>query len=521
MTGGSGMNCGKLLRRLAVIAAVASLAAPAVAQVKPHEDKVVATKHQVNLGGGKVLKYTARAGLVPLYVNDTGEQMASIFFISYTADRAPGAPPRPITFLWNGGPGSNSAQVHVIGFGPKRPTTAATYPQWGPDTETPMIDHAETWLASSDLVFVDPVGTGFSRATSEKFRDTLYTGRGDAEAVAELIRVYLTRFDAWDQPLFVGGESYGTTRAMLVSDALERRRTHIKGVILMSGGYDVGQRVPQPLNQALSITEMTATAHFHKKLPADLQAMSGDAAVAQAANWARSTYAPALAKRDGLSAEERAAVLAGLQRYTGVDAKFADQKSLLLNSGEFTDRLLADRGLELGRYDGRITVKARPAGAPWLPTGDPSLERMADLMNGTSRVFNVYVRKDLGFESDQLYRGPFGRAFHPEPLEIDPTSGLAADWMARMFKSGGDGGQGAPLARAMRANPKLLVWNIKGLYDGSCATLDEAIAQSPADIRPRVTASCVSGGHMFYTDLDTRRRVQREFADFVRKATAD
>jgi carboxypeptidase C (cathepsin A) len=500
---------------LAGVMASTSLQAAVAAPVAPHEDKTVTTRHQVTVAGGKVLKYTARAGLLPLYVNDTGELMGSVFFIAYSLPTAPGAPPRPVTFLWNGGPGSNSAQLQFMGVGPKRPTTAATYPDYGPNTETPLIDNPDTWLETSDLVFIDPPGTGFSRATSMAFRDVLYSSRGDSEAVAEAIRVYLTRYDGWAQPLYIGGESYGTTRAMLVAEALEKRRTRLSGVVLMSGDYAVEQKVSPALNQALAITEFTAIAHYHKRLPADLQASSSADAGKQAEAWARSVYAPALERRDALTAEERTAVLAGLQRYTGIESKYVDAKSLRLESSVFFDRLLADQGLELGRYDGRTTLKSRPEGALWLPTGDPSLARMADLMNGTSRVYNGYIRHDLGFESDLAYSGPFGGAFHPEPLQIDPPSGVAADWMTRMFKMTKDDLPGTPLARAMRINPKLRVWNIRGLYDASCAVMDESVAQSPADIRPRVSTTCAVGGHMFYSDRDTRRLFKRQFDAFL------
>jgi carboxypeptidase C (cathepsin A) len=511
------MKFALLARGLAGVLLVASIgSAVAAAPIAPHEDKVVTTHHQVKLVGGKVLNYTARAGLLPLYVNDTGELMGSVFFVAYGVEPPAGAAPRPVTFLWNGGPGSNSAQLQFMAAGPRRPTTAATYPEYGPDTETPLIDNPDTWLENSDLVFIDPPGTGFSRATSTAFRDVLYTARGDAEAVAEAIRVYLNRYDGWRQPLFIGGESYGTTRAMLVAEALEKRRTHLSGVILMSGEYAVGQTVSAALNQALSITEYTAIAHYHKRLPADLQALSNTEAVKQAEAWARTVYAPALEKRDALTPDERTAVMAGLKRYTGVDGQYVDAKTLRLDSGVFHDRLVAAQGLELGRYDGRITLKSRPEGTPWLPTGDPSLARMADLMNGTSRVFNGYIRHDLGFESDLAYRGPFGGAFHPEPLDIDPPSGVAADWMTRMFKMGAkDDLPGTPLARAMRIDPKLRVWNVRGMYDASCAVMDEAIAQSPPDIRPRVSGTCAVGGHMFYTDLETRRTIKRQFDAFT------
>lgn len=492
------------------------------APVEPHADTIVTTKNSVRLEGGKTLRYTAHTGLLPLYVNDTGERMASIFFIAYTVERAPSQPKRPVTFLWNGGPGANSAQVHVLGFGPKRPQTPETYPEYGPNVERPLVDHPETWLEHSDLVFVDPVGTGFSRATSEAHGATLFTGHGDAEAVAEMIRVYLTRFDLWDAPLFIGGESYGTTRAMLVSAALERRRTHLNGVLLISGSYEAGQEVPQHLKDALAITEFTATAHYHKRLSSELQALPLDHALRRSEEWARSTYAPALARPAELTAEERSKVLTELKHYTGVNGSRANAETLRLTRDAFADALLADQGLELGRYDGRMFRKARPAGQPWMPFGhtpDPSLSRTMDLLTGTSRVFNSYVREVLGFESDLLYQGPFGGAFHPESLAIDPLTGFAPDWMTARFKMEEGKTSEPPLHRAMTLNPKLRVLNFKGLYDGSCALLDEAVARTEPELRTRVSNVCVPGGHMFYTDRLARQQAKRAFADFIHRVT--
>ena len=516
-----------MFRKLAAMACLSvcllcDAGAAAAAPVEPHGDTIVATRHEVRLGTGR-LQYTAHAGLVPLYVNDTGERMASVFFVAYFADRRPGQPRRPITFLWNGGPGSNSAQVHFMGFGPKRPQTAETFPDYADNTEAPVVDNAETWLAHSDLVFIDPVGTGFSRATTPEHVQTLYTRRGDAEAVAETIRVLLTRFDAWGAPLLVGGESYGTTRAMLVAEALERRRTRVDGVLLISGGYDAGQQVPEHLRDALAITEFTAIAHYHRRLPADLQALSEQEALAQAAQWARDTYAPALERRDRLSAAEREQVRAGLARFTGIAAGQLDLQGLRLSGADFADRLLSDQGLELGRYDGRMTTRARPQGAMWWPTIDPSLERLGGTMSGTSRVFNRYVRNSLGFESDLYYQGPFGNAFHPQPRVAHP-SGMPADWMAARFQMGNRPGEVAdsepPLRRAMTLNPAMQVINMKGRYDGSCALLDEAVARTEADLRRRVTNVCLPGGHMFYTDRAARQLAVRAFAEFVQSVGA-
>jgi carboxypeptidase C (cathepsin A) len=266
--------------------------------------------------GGKLISYTAYAGLLPIYVNDTGERMATMFFVAYVADGQSSKGRRPITFLWNGGPGSNSAQVHIVGFGPKRVVTADTYPEYT-NTQTRIADNPESWLGTSDLVFVDPVGTGFSRATSLAYRDTLYTSRGDAEAVAEMIRVFLTRFDRWQSPLFIAGESYGTTRAELVADDLEKRWTHLSGVVLLSGAFDVGQSVPESLDKALRIVKMTGIGHYHHKLPEQLQSLSEADAMARAEKWAREVSAPALAKAASLNDAERDAIISQVAYYSG------------------------------------------------------------------------------------------------------------------------------------------------------------------------------------------------------------
>jgi len=532
------------VRRTLLSAGLTLFAAAGVgAQSITPRDSIVATRHTLVLNG-KTLRYTARAGLLPLYVNDTGELMARMFFISYTADAASGEPRRPLTFVWNGGPGSSSSQVHLVGFGPRRVRTANTYPEWVRG-QTTLGDNQESWLGVSDLVFVDPIGTGYSRATSSEARDILYTERGDIEAVAEFIRLYRTRFDAFDAPLFLAGESYGTTRAMGVADALEKRRARVSGVVLISGFFEAGQRVPEPLNVALQLPQFTVAAHFHKKLPAELQALSRDEAASRAVQWARATYAPALARRDSLSADERAAIVAGLERFTGLPAADINVRTLTIAKPDFTDKLLRDRGLELGRYDSRMTAPSR-GDRPWMPMLDPSLLAMIDIMQGSSPVLIRYLRDTLQYRSDLLYRGPFGEAFHPEPLTLNPA-GIASDWMALMWNRGsaagggrgGAPGEGAPqpagaaqappnqtatpaarptppLRRAMETNPRLRVLNMKGMYDGSCAALDEAVARTDDALRARITTRCYAGGHMMYSDLEVRRQLQRDFAELVR-----
>lgn len=516
--------------------AAATLLTQTYAENTTPPDEFVSTQHKVVTDNG-VIQYTAHAGMLPLYENDTGELMARMFVMAYVADRKRGEAPRPVTFIWNGGPGASSSQLHLVGFGPKGLNTPATYPDWIANPPTQLADRKETWLSVSDLVFVDPIGTGYSRATSEEYRDILYTTRGDIEAVAEMIRLYRTRFDAWDAPLFIAGESYGATRAMGVAEALEKRRAGLAGVILISGSYDAGQDVPAELRTALQIPMYTAAAHHHGRLAPDLMAMSEDAAADSAEEWARSAYAPALARKDALSPDQRNDILGGIERYTGIAKRFINSDTLTLNSGTFADRLLDDQNLELGRYDYRMTFPRRDLSTGWGPTRDPSLAPMLDLMHGSSPLLVRYLRNTLGYKSDFLYRGPFGGAFHPRPLEdvtqgaFGEYGGVYSDWMSVMWNRGallaqtesGEAGENdakPPLQRAMEMNPRFLVWNIKGVYDGSCAALKEAVAQTADELRPRIRNSCYGGGHMLYTEPAVRRQLKKDFSDFVDAAIA-
>lgn len=529
-----------LLRSIAsLILAVSAVSLQA--DVTP-PDEFVETHDQVKTAAG-TLEYTARAGLLPLYENDTGELMARLFVVAYVVEPRRGEPPRPLTFLWNGGPGSSSSQVHLMGFGPRGFETPATYPEWIDNPPRRIADRASTWLTVSDLVFVDPVGTGYSRATSTESRDLLYSTRGDIEAVAEAIRLYRTRFDAWDQPVFLAGESYGTTRAMGVAEALERRRAGIAGVILISGFFEAGQEVAPELQQALFIPMYAAAAYYHHRLPPDLQGLSQADAMAAAEAWARSEYAPALARAEELSEEERDAIRAGVERYTGVAAEYVSAESLTLEGTTFTDRLLDDQELELGHYDYRMTFPRRDLSRGWSPTEDPSLKPMLDLMQGTSVPLIRYLRNTLGYHSDLLYRGPFGGAFHPQPLQdvtrgaFGSFSGIYSDWMSVMWNRGalantaeddesGESPENAPperppLEKAMLRNPDFLVWNITGLYDMPCAAVDEAVAETAEALRARIRNNCYPGGHMLYTEPAVRRQLQVDFARFVTDATAD
>ena len=222
------------------------------------DDRVVTTKHEVSVDRQR-LQYVARAGRLPILDNETGEVLGRVFFTAYTLPLGPKQAPRPLMFLWNGGPGASSSLVHLLGFGPRRLEPDGT-----------SVENPGTWLDHSDLVFVDPVGTGYSRPMKSENGPAFYQTQGDAESVAEFIRVYRNRFAAWDAPVFLCGESFGVTRAAGVADVLQRRGIKVHGVVLIGGTLPLGRLTSEQQN-ALMLPSFTAAAFANKKLTPELQ----------------------------------------------------------------------------------------------------------------------------------------------------------------------------------------------------------------------------------------------------------
>jgi carboxypeptidase C (cathepsin A) len=467
-------------------------------------DAIVTTRHQVTIGS-RALHYTARAGLIPIRDNETGDVHGNMFFVSYTLDVPAGSPPRPLTFLWNGGPGSNSGLVHLLGFGPKRVALATgSMPRLSP-AGTALVDNQDTWLAFSDLVFVDPIGTGYSRPTRPEYGAEFYQSPGDAESVAEFIRVYRTRFDAFDAPLYLLGESYGVTRCALVAEALERRRTHLAGVILISGGFPLDE-TPPARRRALGLPTLTAAAYANKKLPADLQAGDLQQALRAAESYAQGDYAAALAELDSLSEARRDAVAAQLARLTGLAPGQIDRKTLAVTPEQLSVGLLAEKNLTVGRYDSRATGPRDPS-PQYDPTTDPSLK---DILDPVSVI--RYMRNVLNFKSDLFYQGPFGGGYPP------PKS-FRGDWMSVRWKwpeKGGIPPTANELRAAMTANPSLRLMVVSGYYDlvSNYFAIEQAARRLPPDFARRVTVRTYAGGHAVYTDDAVRHELRLDAAKF-------
>lgn len=477
----------------------------------PWNDGIVTTKHQIKVEG-QTLAYTARAGRLPIRDNETGDVHAHMFFVSYTLDVNRNHLPRPITFLWNGGPGSNSGLVHLLGFGPRRVRHG----------DSP-VDNQGTWLGFTDLVFVDPVGTGYSRPTKAEYGPEFYQTKGDAESVAEFIRIYRNRFEVWDAPLFIGGESFGVTRAAGVANVLQRRHINVNGVILLSLTLPLGE-MSDELGQALMIATYTAAAFANEKLAPELQNDLKET-LSQAEQWAEKEYAPALSQLKTLNESQRENIISQLARFTGLDAGDIDSKTLSISRPQFVQQLLKDQNMEIGRYDSRITGPLDLSEKIYDPTKDPSLK---DIIDGISVL--RYIRHDLEYFNNLPYQDPFGGGY-------PPAKSFRGDWMSVKWKwqpeergrppskkqEETDILSGQPLYRAMKENPALKVFMASGYFDLVCSYAGNAYLADhlEPEIRKNVTARAYAGGHAIYTEEAPQLELKRDIAEFFQQALAD
>lgn len=456
------------------------------------DEPIVVTKHRVHTASG-VLEYEARAGRLPIRDDESGEVRGRAFFVAYVV-RSRGCEPRPLTFIWNGGPTVPAVLLHSELFGPRRLRGAE------------LVENPETLLSSSDLVFFDPVGTGFSRperaASAAEFEGVL----GDQAAAAEFIRAWRMRFDAELQPLFIAGESYGTWRASGVAELLARRGVLLRGAILISGGIP-GMGMSDAFTDALYVPGRTAVAFHHGKLPPDLM-RDRAAALAAAAEWAETTYRAALENVGNLDDGSRRAIAADLARFTGIPAGSVDPTTLVVSNAGYRKLLFGDApGRTLHAFDMRL----------FDPVGESTAANAA---------FVAYLRRDLGYATDLAYT-PLESGYSPAPgpERLSPGTRWRYDhreitpaMLDRAQRGGGPPGSLPWLQNAMRANGQLRVFVAAGRYDSlnSCAGNPLMVATLEPEVAARFTMRCYEGGHMMYRVEAERLRLSRDVAEFVR-----
>jgi carboxypeptidase C (cathepsin A) len=473
----------------------------------PGDEAVVVRHHQATIDG-RALSYTTRAGRIPIRDNDAGDVHGEMFFASYTLDRADSAT-RPITFVWNGGPGSNAALVHLVGFGPKR----VAPPAGARDEDARWIvqDNPGTWLGFTDLVFVDPIGTGYSRVTKPEYMPEFYQTRGDAESVAEFIRVYNLRYGASGAPMFLAGESFGLTRAAHVADVLERRGTTVRGVVLMGLEPPLG-RLPDSLRVALAVPNYTIAAHVHRKLAPDLE-RDFPATLRQVESWSSTDYARALGRVKALTPKARDSVARALARFTGLSEAVIDRKALVVPYMQIGTQLLQREGKVVGLYDVRKIAPLDSTPGPYDPRKDPSLTRLLDPV-----AVLRYLRAELGYLNDLNYQGPWGGGYPPPKQFRGDWMSVRWDWKADSLFANAP----LPLEHAMTINPSLRVLVACGSFDLICDYYanEWKIAHLPDELRRRVVAKAYPGGHALYTDDAARLALKGDVEQLIRDALA-
>lgn len=470
---------------------------PALAKIPDASHAPVRVTNTVTIAGEKV-RYVAETGMLPLLKPD-GTSRASVFYVAYTRMDKSAAEKRPVTFCFNGGPGSASLWLHLGALGPRRVKMNDDGSQ--PPPPSALVDNEYSALNVSDLVFIDPVATGFSRATKDEKADQFFGDQADLESVGEFIRLWTTRNDRWLSPKFLCGESYGVFRAAGLAEYLRGRYgMYLNGLVLVSGVMDFGTLwggTGNDLPFVVSLPAFTAAAHFHQKLPADLQA-DRTKAIAESRAFAQGDYLMALQKGASLPAEERKKIVAQLARFTGLKPQVIEDNNLRVDQSVFRKQLLHDEGLILGAYDARLTGRDGDAAA--LGAGfDPSA---AAVMGPFPAAMNSYVRSELKFEDDLPYEIIAG--VQPWNYGVRNSFANASD----------------KLASVMNQNPYLKVLVLGGRCDLVCPT--DAMRHSidhmglAAAYRKNVSFAEYDSGHMMYINLPDLKKWQADLEKFLR-----
>ncbi|WP_284749025.1 S10 family peptidase [Amycolatopsis sp. RTGN1] len=470
-------------------------------------DDIVTTQHTITVKRKK-LSYTAKAGRIVLrkeIVKDGKSEghkaKAEVFITSYTLDDAdPGT--RPVTFAFNGGPGSSSIWLHMGLLGPRRVLSGdvddLVPPPYG------LADNPETLLAQSDLVFIDPVSTGYSRASEGGETKDFHGFKGDIESVGEIIRLWVSRHQRWLSPKFLAGESYGTLRAAgLAAHLQERHGLYLNGLLLISSVLDLGTlrfTEGNDLPYSLYVPTYAAIAHYHG-LHGDRPL---DDVLADAEDFAAKDLPYVLSRGARLSTQDRAEAVATLASLTGLTESYVDRVNLRIEHVRFFTELLRDRGLTVGRMDGRFTTW-EPDGGREHMSDDPSISRV---IGAYAAAFNHYVRADLGYENDLPY----------ELIHEDTFKAWSyADFEGRSVSVADS------VSAAMRANPHLQVHVAFGHYDGATAyfAAEHVLAhlQIPEELRDNIDTAYYPAGHMMYVHEPTRVQQAKDLAKFVKKAS--
>ncbi len=474
-----------------------------------YTDKIVSTKHKVKIGN-EIIAYTATCGTIVLREDlekdgnrEAEKPRATIFFVAYTRDGVTDPGKRPITFSFNGGPGSSSVWLHLGLFGPKIvKLDGKGEPGKPPYALTP---NQHCLLDQTDFVFVDPVGTGYSRMVDGEKVGEFHNFQRDLDSVGEFIRLYLSRNQRWASPKFIAGESYGTTRAAGLSRLLQEKYSlYVNGLMLISCALEFSSIRFTPGNDlphVLFLPTFALTARYHGKLDSALTKKPIAAFVAEVEAFSAGEYTSALFLGDKLPAARRAALVKSLARYTGLAPDYIESTNLRIGIFRFCKELLRDRRLTVGRLDSRFTGVDRDAAGEQFES-----DAAHNLIDGAfAACLNDYVRRELKFESDTPYT-----------------------MISKLYMTWDFGAKNEPLnvaemlRKTLSASPHTKVYVGQGWYDLATPHFASDYVMSHMALEPHLTKNIethyYAAGHMMYVDQAEFKAQAGHLRAFIKKA---
>lgn len=467
-------------------------------EARPPRPERTTSRTQTTVIGGRTLTYTASAGTLNLK-DDKGEERASIFYTSYVLDGVADPSKRPVTFCFNGGPGSSAVWLQLGLLGPRRidipDTVAPPPPPYG------LVDNAFGLLDRTDLVFIDPVGTGFSRPLGKAKDEEFHSVKGDVESVGAFVERWTSRNHRWNSPKYVAGESYGTTRAAGLAHFLQQRGLFVNGLVLVSLALDFTTFVFESGNDlpnVLFLPTYAATAAYHGLLPEPPRSLPKFLDEVRA--FATDEYAPALLKGTRLDGKRRKALAKKLQHYTGLDAVEIEARDLRIEDMWFAKQLLGSPGKVVGRLDSRYTGRDPDRHSP-IATIDPSYDA---LYGPYAALINEVLRRDLGWDADEEY----------QVISMKVGEG----WKWAQDKRLGFPHVVDDLRKALLANPHLRVLVANGLYDlatpffASEYTVDHLMVDP--EVRANVRLTFYEAGHMMYQHPASLAKLRADLVAF-------
>jgi carboxypeptidase C (cathepsin A) len=468
---------------------------------KSKEEKPKESKGSTTIEGREI-KYVTKTGTMPILKEDGSGEKARIFFVYYAATEGDGPTlasknpaSRPITFCFNGGPGSAAVWLQFGGLGPKK---IQLDPEGlKPATRAPVVSNPNSILDKTDLVFIDPVGTGASRASKGEKPEQFWGVNSDIESVGEFIRLFTTRELRWLSPKFLCGESYGGIRGAGLVDHLQGRHgLFIDGFISVSGVLNFATLRDGNLAAVTFLPAFTATAHYHKKLPPDLQA-DREKAVAECRAFAWGDYLNALYAGANLPAERRADIITKLARFTGLEPDVIDRANLRVEGGVFYEHLLRKERKIIGRYDGRVTSEDfdRIRSSPEF---DPSY---TNILGPFAAAANASIRADLGYEFDLPYK------------ILGGVSWSYADYPGNYVNLEDH------LASALKENRKLRILLCLGWRDlavpPDTALYSVSQLHVPESVRSNIRVEYYESGHMMYLNQPDAEKLRKDIVSFI------